>query len=163
MYRYISLRLLMLHSGPHAHTRPRSPHESIVWQYRPTASQSAVPESEGYCATCALFARACTPCHGGPTVTPEKNGGWGARSGVLSGDPGGALGACRLSRGPRRAAPSAPTGALFRVSGFGKRKRRYHTARYADCAHPGHWGAPLDLPGPNLGRLRLVSRPQKAP
>ena len=52
-------------------------------------------------------------CHGGPTVTPEKNCGWGARSGCFRATPGGAFGGCRPSRGQEGTPPVRPPARRF--------------------------------------------------
>ena len=95
------------------HALLRSPHARITQYYRPTASRSADPGSGGFCATCALFARPSMPCHGGPTVTPEKNRGWGARSGCFRATPGGAFRGCRPSRGQEGTPPVRPPARRF--------------------------------------------------
>jgi hypothetical protein len=111
----------------------------------------------------ALYSRG-PACHAmGARGSPRKKRWVGCQVGAALGCPPWGIWGLKAEQGPRRAALSAPTGALFRVSGFGERKCRYHATWYADRAHPGYWIAPLEAPGRNPSRAQVASLPRKAP
>ena len=99
----------------------------------------------------------------GARGSPRKKRWVRCKVGAALGCPPWGIWGLKAEQGPRRAALSAPTGALFRVSGFGERKCRYHATWYADRAHPGYWIAPLEAPGRNPSRAQVASLPRKAP